>query len=372
MSEFKITKIDKSRISGVDYDNLGFGVYLSDHIYESKFRNGEWNVGEIMPYGPLPIEPAMCTLHYGQTIFEGMKAYMTEDGSVNLFRPEKNLERLNRSAKRVCIPEFPLDRFIDAIKELVKIDYKWIPTKPGTSLYIRPVCFGDGNFLGVHASEDYRLFIMTSPVSSYYKEGLKPISIKVEDKYVRAVRGGLGNAKTAGNYAASLLAGEEAKKAGFAQVLWLDGVEQKYIDVRKETPSVTLEAKISYKKEADSVMINPFKEMDGSLLKQFESNTRTFPIQFDFPEQQLLDFILTIPEGYTIGELPEATMTQLPDGTITFIYEAKEIDEKTVQVSAMINYNQRVYPPERYGELKQIHDVIKEKLELPIVIKKNV
>jgi len=230
MSKFKVTMTNESRINTVNYNDLGFGVYLSDHIYLSEYKDGEWNEGEIKPYGPMPIEPAMCTLHYGQTIFEGMKAYLCDDGSVNLFRPEKNLERLNISGDRVCIPSFPLERFIDALKELVKIDFNWIPKVLGQSLYIRPVVFGDGNFLGVHTSSSYKLIIMTSPVSSYYKEGMQPIKIKVEDKYVRAVKGGLGRSKTAANYAASLKAGTDAKAEGFAQVLWLDGIERKYID----------------------------------------------------------------------------------------------------------------------------------------------
>lgn len=230
MARFKITKVTESKRNKVDYDNLGFGVYMSDHVYVSEYTHGKWNEGEIIPYGPMPIEPAMCTLHYGQTIFEGLKAYKTKDGSINLFRPEKNLQRLNNSAKRLCIPEFPEERFIDALKELIRLEYDWIPNTKGHTLYLRPVCFGDGNFLGVHVSDTYKLIVIASPVASYYKEGMQPIRIKVADDYVRAVRGGLGNAKTAANYAASLYAGNEAKKAGYAQVLWLDGVTRSFCD----------------------------------------------------------------------------------------------------------------------------------------------
>jgi branched-chain amino acid aminotransferase len=230
MTRFKITKVTESKRNKVDYDNLGFGVYMSDHVYVADYEGCAWNEGEIIPYGPMPIEPAMCTLHYGQTIFEGLKAYKTKDGSINLFRPEKNWERFNNSARRLCIPEFPKDRFLDALKELIRVEYDWIPNVKGHTLYLRPVCFGSGNFLGVHVSDKYKLIIIASPVASYYKEGMQPIRIKVADDYVRAVRGGLGNAKTAANYAASLYAGNEAKQAGYAQVLWLDGVTRSFCD----------------------------------------------------------------------------------------------------------------------------------------------
>lgn len=231
MPNFKVTKrTDKSRIDSVNWENLGFGVYLSDHVYMSRHDGNEWNEGEIIPYGPMEVEPAMCTLHYGQSIFEGLKAFRDVKGGVNLFRPDMNAARLNRSAEKVCIPMFPENRFVEACVEIVQVDNKFIPTTRGHSLYLRPVCYGDGNFLGVHSSKTFRLIIMSSPVSSYYPEGLNPVKIKVEHEYVRAVRGGLGNSKTAANYAASLLASTNAKAQGFAQVLWLDGVERTFVD----------------------------------------------------------------------------------------------------------------------------------------------
>ena len=231
MPDFKVTKTDKSRINDVDWNNLGFGVNFSDHMYLAEYKDGKWQEGEIMPYGPMQIEPGNMTLHYGQSIFEGMKAFRDVNGKeVNLFRPEQNAKRMARSAERVCIPPYNEKIFVEAIKELVKVDQNWIPKKHGQALYIRPLAFGDSNFLGVHASETYKFIIMTSPVASYYKEGLNPVKILVQDKYVRAVKGGLGQAKTAANYAASLLAGKEAKEQGFAQVLWLDGLEHKFVD----------------------------------------------------------------------------------------------------------------------------------------------
>lgn len=230
MQSFEIRKTEKSRVNQIDWNNLGFGRFFSDHMFISNFDGKKWDDGLIMPYGPLPIEPGLCTLHYGQTVFEGLKAFQAVDGGVNIFRPDMNAKRLNHSASRVCIPPYDEYKFIEAIIELVKIDKDWVPKKRGQSLYIRPVMFGSGNFLGVHPSETYMLTIMTSPVASYYPEGLSPLKILVADEYVRAVRGGLGSAKTAANYAASLLAGQKAKDNGYSQVLWLDGITHEFVD----------------------------------------------------------------------------------------------------------------------------------------------
>lgn len=226
-----ISSSPTSRIEEIDYSNLGFGRYFSDHIYEAENVDNFWNTGIIKKYSPMLIDPGMSTLHYGQTIFEGLKAYRDfKNGGVNIFRPDMNAKRLNRSAERLCMPEFPNENFIDAVCDIVSIDEKFIPKEKGQSLYIRPLLFGDGNFLGVHASDTYKFLIMTSPVASYYEEGLKPIKILVSDEYARTVRGGLGAAKTAANYAASLYAARKAKQQGFAQVLWLDGVTMEYVD----------------------------------------------------------------------------------------------------------------------------------------------
>ncbi|MBI5325377.1 MAG: branched-chain amino acid aminotransferase [Ignavibacteriae bacterium] len=230
MANIKITRTQNSRISSVDWSNLGFGVYFSDHMFVAEYKNNQWNDGEILPYGPMLMEPGMCTLHYGQSIFEGLKAYKCVSGGVNIFRPDMNAKRLNHSGSRVCIPAYDIKNNIEAIIELVKIDKDWVPQKKGQSLYIRPVVFGSSNFLGVHSSSDYLLIIMTSPVSSYYPEGLNPVKIMVASEYVRTVRGGLGSSKTAANYAASLLASAKAKELGFSQVLWLDAVTRSFVD----------------------------------------------------------------------------------------------------------------------------------------------
>ncbi|MBC2699522.1 MAG: branched-chain amino acid aminotransferase [ANME-2 cluster archaeon] len=230
MSDIKITKSKTSKIDSVDFENLGFGEVFSDHMFSMDYENGEWINQRIEPYGKIEFEPAMCTLHYAQAVFEGLKAFHVKDGSINIFRPEKNLDRMNRSNERMCMPTIDKDMFFDAMNELVKLERDWIPKDTGHSLYIRPFMFGTENFLGVHPSSTYRFMIILSPVGAYYKEGFNPVSLLVPEEYVRAVKGGVGEAKTAGNYAASLLPARIAQEKGFTQVLWLDGEHHKYID----------------------------------------------------------------------------------------------------------------------------------------------
>ncbi len=213
-------------------EKLVFGKIYSDHMFEIDYDEdlGGWHNPTIKKFGNIELSPAAMVLHYGQTIFEGLKAYKQVDGRIALFRPEKNVERLNRSAKRMCIPGIDPDLVLQAMLELVRIDKDWIPTRPGHSLYIRPVLFATEPLVGVRTSENFKLIIMLSPVGPYYPEGFKPVPILVTNKYVRAVRKGIGEAKTAGNYAASLMGQQEAKEEGYSQVLWLDGIEQKYIE----------------------------------------------------------------------------------------------------------------------------------------------
>ncbi len=212
-------------------DHLVFGSNFSDHMFICDYAPAKgWHDARIIPYQNLSLPPSIMTIHYGQSIFEGLKAYKTEDKKVNLFRPIENIRRLNASCKRMCIPPIDEQFGVDAIKTLVDIDRDWIPEEPGTSLYIRPFIFATDPYLGVRASETYSFVIITGPVGAYYKEGMNPVKIYVESNYVRAVVGGLGEAKAAANYAASLKAQVEAKEKGYSQVLWLDGIEKKYIE----------------------------------------------------------------------------------------------------------------------------------------------
>ena len=228
--EIPVTRVQRPRARPRD-DQLGFGQVFTDHMF---LLDGEadagWSDPRIVPYGPLALEPATVVLHYAQSIFEGLKAYRGEDGVVRLFRPDRNIARFNRSAARLCMPPINPELFLAALRQLVAVDRDWVPRAPGTSLYIRPVAFASDPDLHVRPSRTYRFFIILSPVAAYYAEGFNPLRIRVEDRYARSVRGGTGAAKTAGNYAGSLLAGEEAQRDGFAQVLWLDGIRQEYIE----------------------------------------------------------------------------------------------------------------------------------------------
>ena len=228
--EIKIIKNENPKAKP-DSNSLGFGKFFTDHMFimDHDYENG-WHNARIVPYGNISLSPASTVLHYGEEIFEGMKAYLTEDGKIQLFRPYENAKRMNSSADRLCLPEIPEEDFVEAIKKLVEIDKDWIPTAKGTSLYIRPFMFGNDETLGVHTVKHSTFMVILSPVGSYYKEGLNPVKILIETEDVRAVRGGTGFAKCGGNYAASSRAGKKAEEKGYSQVLWLDGVERKYIE----------------------------------------------------------------------------------------------------------------------------------------------
>ncbi|MBI5661970.1 MULTISPECIES: branched-chain amino acid aminotransferase [Ignavibacterium] len=212
-------------------EKLGFGQYFTDHMFEMDYTKDKgWHNASIKPLSEIYLHPATSFIHYGQTIFEGLKAFRTVDDEIQIFRPDVHLERLNNSARRICMPEIDTEFVLEAMKELIAIDSDWIPSNKGEALYIRPFMFGSDPALGVRPSNSYKFIIILSPVGAYYPEGFKPVKILAQDDYVRAVRKGIGECKTAANYAASLLAADEAAKKGFTQVLWLDGVEQKYIE----------------------------------------------------------------------------------------------------------------------------------------------
>lgn len=223
----RVQRIEQSRINQVDFAHLEFGKFIADHMLVVDYHSGKWHAPAVVPYGEMAMTPAILSLHYGQAIFEGMKAYKTPGGEVTVFRLHKHWERLNRSLERLCMPAVPEDMFRDGLTALIETDANWIPTSEGSSLYIRPVVFATESRLGVKISDQYKFVIMTSPVGPYYN---KPLKIKVEETYVRAAEGGVGFSKCAGNYGASFYPTHQARLQGFDQVLWTDAKEHKYID----------------------------------------------------------------------------------------------------------------------------------------------
>ena len=213
-----------------DFSQLGFGKYFTDHMLVMDYKDGEWGALEIVPFDSMQMSPATNCLHYAQGIFEGAKAYKTPEGKITSFRLEENFARMNRSASRMCMPNFDANKVLTGLVDLLKLEQDWIPTMPGTALYIRPTMIATDPMLGVHASHTYKFFIILSPVGAYYANGLKPTKILVEETFVRASIGGTGEAKCMGNYAASLLASEMAISKGYDQVLWLDAKEHKYAE----------------------------------------------------------------------------------------------------------------------------------------------
>ena len=222
--QLTIHKAPHSRIKELDYNNIKFARQYSDHMLLADYKGGEWKNLRIEPYGNISLSPANPAIHYGQSIFEGLKAYKHDDGKISIFRPQANFERMNISAERMVMPAIPEEIFMDGMRELLKVDSQWVPNVEGTALYIRPFMFAIDEFIGVRPSDDFTFMIITSPVGAYYA---KPVKVRVETHYTRAVKGGTGYAKTAGNYAASLYPAKLAHKDGYDQLIWTDGQEHK-------------------------------------------------------------------------------------------------------------------------------------------------
>ena len=225
-ADFNITKVERSKLNDINLQNIPFGKYFTDHMLEADYEDGEWKNIEIKPYQPLLLSPSCAALHYGQAIFEGIKAYKNQQGEAFIFRPFDNFKRFNISAERMAMPQIPEEIFIEGMRQLIDIDKSWIPQHQDHSLYIRPFMFSSDDVIGVKPSEKYKFMIILSPTGSYFNS---PMKIYAEEKYVRAVQGGVGYAKTAGNYGAAMYATAEAKKKGYDQVLWMDAFEHKYV-----------------------------------------------------------------------------------------------------------------------------------------------
>lgn len=347
-----IEKSKTTRYNSIDWNNLGFGRFFSDHMFISRYVDGHWDEGKIIPYGPICFEPSMMTLHYGQTIFEGLKAYFDVNGGVNLFRPEMNAKRMNKSADRLCIPRIDEDKFVEAIIELIKLDHKFVPKVYGQSLYIRPVCFGSSCVLGVHPASEYTFIIITSPVASYYPEGLNPVKILIEDQFVRAVRGGLGDSKTAANYAASLYAGQKAKEKGFSQVLWLDGIQHEFVD---EVGAMNIMFVI------DDVLITPPLYQGSILPGVTRDSVLHLAKEFGIKVQERSIKIQEVIQAYEKGTLQEVfgtgtAATISPVGVL--YYHGKEMVINNNQIGPVAQKMYDTLTAIQYGKIKDTYNWI--------------
>lgn len=227
MTEIPVERISKSRLASVDFNNLGFGTYLSDHMLVADYQDGKWKQPSIVPFGELPMTPAILALHYGQSIFEGMKAFKNKQGDIVIFRIQRHHQRLNRSLERMCMPAISEEMFTESLAAIVATDAKWVPSSEGSALYLRPVVFATESRLGVKISDEYKFVVLTSPVGPYFS---KPVRVKVESHYVRAAEGGTGFAKCAGNYGGAFYPTQLAKQEGFDQIIWTDACDHQYID----------------------------------------------------------------------------------------------------------------------------------------------
>ncbi len=319
MIEIKI-ELSTNKKEKPDMNGLGFGKFFTDHMFISDYIEGKgWHNPRIIPYQPISLDPAAKVFHYSQTVFEGLKAYLTVDERVLLFRPESNFKRLNSSNERLCIPAINPEHALEALKQLITVDREWIPKKSGTSLYIRPFIIATDPFLGVSSSQSFQFIIIMSPVGSYYKEGIMPVKILVEQHYVRAVAGGTGAAKTGGNYASSLKGQEIATKDGYSQTLWLDGMEKRYVE---EVGSMNIFFKMN------GTVVTP--ALNGSILPGI---TRDSMIQLlkskNIPVEERRISIDEVVEAHHNGTLEEAFGTGTA-AVISPIGELKYKDEKII------------------------------------------
>ena len=352
MQDIRFIKADTLKQKPTDETKLGFGRLFTDYMFIMSYdpENG-WHDARIQPYQSFEMDPASMVLHYGQSIFEGMKAYRREDGGIQLFRPRDNFKRMNISADRLSIPQFDVELAMKGLLQLVEIEKDWVPHTNGASLYIRPTIIARDVRLGVHASLTYDFFIILSPSGAYYSTGLAPVSIYVEDKYVRAVRGGMGFAKTAGNYAASIKAGEVAEEKGYNQVLWLDGVEQKYVE---EVGSMNMMFKI------DGKVVTPM--LNGSILAGITRDSIlkvAKDMGYEVEERRVA--IKEVFEAARAGKLEEAWGT----GTAAVVSPVKELrmedDVITIGDGSIGPLTQKLYDTLtgiQYGRLPDTHDWI--------------
>ena len=323
--DIQIEKTQSSNLPKIDFDNLAFGKTFSDHMFIADYKNGDWQDLRIVPYQDLKVSPANATLHYGQSIFEGLKAHKNESGEILLFRADANARRLIKSAERMCMPPVPEELFLESIERLVEVDKGWVPNAHGTSLYIRPFQFADDPFIGVRPSETYKFIVITGPVGGYYSE---PVKVKIEKHFTRAAKGGVGAAKTAGNYAASLYPAKKANEEGYHQLIWTDGKNHEYIE---ESGTMNLMLVINdtllTPPTSDSILPGITRESALILAKEWGLNVEERPIKV----AEVVDAIEkgTLTEAFGIGTA--ATVSHIKTiGHEGIDYELSPVEERPI------------------------------------------
>ena len=346
-SSITVERTKESRIGTVDFKNLEFGNHLSDHMLVADYDKGQWNTPRIVPFGDLRMSPAMLSLHYGQSVFEGMKAFRTNTGDINIFRPKKHLERLNRSLERMVMPAVPEELFLSGLQALIEVDQQWVPKEDGATLYIRPLVFATESRLGVKVSDQYKLIVMTSPVGPYQS---KPYRLKVENQFVRTAEGGTGFAKCAGNYGGAFYPTHIARQEGFDQILWTDHKEHKYIDeVGMMNVMFVISGKLVTPKLTSAIL-------EGVTRDSILTLARDMAI---FPVEERKISMDEVKEAFTKGTLTEAfgTGTAAVVAPIAVIHiEGKDYHipaagptSLQLQVKEKLNNMRLGFEPDRYG-----------------------
>jgi branched-chain amino acid aminotransferase len=343
--DIKITKTNNSRLAQTDFNNLPFGKTFSDHMFVADYADGEWKNFEIVPYAEIGLSPAISALHYGQAFFEGLKAYKHANGKVSLFRPEKNAERFNKSAERLCMPDLPEDIFVQSITALVDLDRDWIPANANHSLYIRPFMFATDPFLGVAPSTTYKFIVLTGPVGPYFSKTLR---VKIETHYTRAAEGGMGFAKSAGNYGGAMLPAKKAVEEGFDQLIWTDAKEHKYVEEMGAANAMFV---------LDGKLITP-STAENTILKGITRDTViTLARDWGFPVEERRVSVAEIVEGAKNGKLTDAfgagtAATIAPVGSLShngeeyFLSDPKtrEFSQKVLKTLDAIRYGNAADP----------------------------
>ncbi|MDB5011379.1 MAG: ilvK [Mucilaginibacter sp.] len=336
--DIKITKTNNSRLAQTDFNNLPFGHIFSDHMFVADYADGEWKNFQIVPYGDIALSPAIASLHYGQSFFEGLKAYKHADGKVSVFRPNKNAARFNKSAQRLCMPDLPEEVFIQSIATVVDIDREWVPAKPNHSLYIRPFMFATDPFLGVGASKTYKYMVITGPTGPYFT---KPLRVKIETYYTRAAEGGMGYAKSSGNYGGAMLPARKATEEGFDQLIWTDAKEHQYIEEMGSANAMFV---------LDGKLITPSTQ--DTILDGVTRNTvLTLAREWGYPVEERRIAVAEIIEGAKNGKLTDAfgagtAATIAPVGSISYNGEEyflsdpkeREFSQKVLKTLDAIRY----------------------------------